>query len=225
MRWYAVAALVAGLLSLGACEEIVGGGDEEELSFDFESIAEPGFIDQTLTIDNHGSQPLTATFTLTPLDADGEEVPDVEASTAYGSDGGRLVLLPGENLDVVVLTGSRVTEVEDVEVAQVSTETVGFPAIDAPVTADPWQYYDETLTLKNPNDDPVSVAVSLLVYDVPAEGEPQQVVRVVPLLPSTTVEPEDDYQSFELTAQAVRALERFTFDRPTSIKVYFTPAA
>ncbi len=223
MRWFTVAVVLASLLPATACSELTGGDDDPELEFEFTSLAEPGFIDQSITITNPTSEPLTATYVITPLDAQGDEVTGVEVATAYGSNLGEMALMPGENIDVLVLSGEQIRDVEDISVSDASTEEADILQADKPVTVDPWGIYDQWLTLDNPNRK-VSVAVALLVYDLPVEGEPQQVIEVVQLLPPTEIERGNDEQ-VQLSEAALRALNKYSFDNPTSTKAYFAPIA
>jgi hypothetical protein len=219
MRSFVIAAALVLLGSTAGCS-----GDDDgdpQLSFDFESIAPSGFIDQTITITNPGDQAVTATFTITPLDERGEPVPGVQATTALGSAAGQMVLVPGENVDFLRLEGRRVHDVEDIAVQEVSTVEVDFPDAESAVLVDRWEQGDRELTIDNPNEDALTVAVALLVYDVPAPGEPQQVVDVVDLVAPTTVERGRDHE-VSLVPGALRALNFYFSRAPTSEKAYFT---
>jgi hypothetical protein len=216
-------ALLVPIALLGAATACADPDENPEFTFAFTSIAEPGSIDQTLTIHNPTDEDFTTTFTITPLDADGEPVQGVEATTAYGSDQGEMVMLPGDNIDVVVLTGDNVHDVEDVEIGEVETEELNHPTINNPISIDQWSNYDRYLTIDNRNK-PVTVGVVLLVYDLPESGEPQQVTEVVEILPPTPLERGRD-QYVDLSDEALDALHEYTFSQPTSLKTYFAPPA
>lgn len=102
----AIALLTVGFMagcsaSVGENHAATANVDESALTFSYKGIADPGFMDQTLTIDNSAGTPVVLTAHLTARDAEGNPLPEVDVRTLYGSDEGRLVVLPGENVDVL----------------------------------------------------------------------------------------------------------------------------
>jgi hypothetical protein len=70
----------------------VSGG----LTCQYRSIAEPGFMDQVLSIGNSGGTAVAPTLTLVPLDRTGKAIPGLSVRTAFGSDHGMVVVPPTE---------------------------------------------------------------------------------------------------------------------------------
>jgi hypothetical protein len=107
------------------------------LRFLFESRAPEGTMDQVLTITNPGATAVTMRATITPLDASGEPVAGVRPVAHYGSTEGRMVLIPGDNVDVLGFLGDDAGRVHDVLVEVGGTEPVDFPQVHSLVVSEP----------------------------------------------------------------------------------------
>jgi hypothetical protein len=186
-------------LTIGACGSSAApeqASDAPELRFAFELKADPGFIDQTLTIENPGGTALAPVLALTALDASGDAMPAVRVRTAYGSDKGRVVV-PADwaVLDVLRFEGPGARDVEDVDVR---VRKAGELAIERPSEepevqrldrGHPVEYADffDAFRLTNPGDAEVKARVVLIEYEDPPAGASQQWIRVTPLAPVTTL--------------------------------------
>ena len=188
------------------------------LGFLFESRAPEGQMDQILTITNPGSSVLTMQADITPLDADGEPVRGVRPVSHYGSTEGRMVLIPGDNIDVLGFLGDDAARVHDVVVEVRGTEPVDFPEVGALVVSEPLgadgrpvETYVEPFTSvrlhnRNPVDVPARVAVILWAPTQP--DAPQQPVVVVDLADEATTVPADGSAVVEMSARCRRVLEQ-----------------
>lgn len=184
---------IAGCGSSDAPER---SADTPELRFDFELESDPGFISQTLTIENPGASSLAPVLEFTALDAAGEPMPDIRVRTAYGSDKGRVVV-PADwaVLDVLRFEGPGAREVEDVAVRVSRADEVAIerpseePEVQRLAHGRPVEYADlfDSFRLTNPGDAEVKVRVALIEYEDAPEGESQQWVRVTQLAPLTTL--------------------------------------
>jgi hypothetical protein len=189
----AAALAIAGCGSSDAPER---APDAPDLRFAFELEAKPGFISQTLTIENPGDTSLAPVLELTALDAAGDPMPEVRVRTAYGSDEGRVVV-PADwaVLDVLRFEGPGAREVEDVAVRVSSAEEVAIerrseePEVQRLDRGRPVEYAGvfDAFRLTNPGDAEVKVRVVLIEYEDPPPGESQQWVRVTELAPLTTL--------------------------------------
>jgi hypothetical protein len=153
------------------------------LGFLFESRAPEGTMDQVLTITNPGSDVLTMQADITPLDASGEPVPGVRPVSHYGSTEGRMVLIPGDNLDVLGFLGDDADRVHDVVVEVRGTEPVDFPEIGSLVVSEPL----------GPDGQP---------------DAPQQPVVVVDLADEATTVPAEGTAVVEMSARCRQVLEQ-----------------
>ena len=190
---------IVAALTIGACGSSAAperASDVPELRFAFELESDPGFISQTLTIENPGDTSLAPVLELMALDASGDPMPDVRVRTAYGSDQGRVVV-PADwaVLDVLRFEGPGAREVDDVDVRVRTADEVAIepPTEEAEVQrldrGRPVEYADffDAFRVSNPGDTEVKVRVVLIEYEDAPEGESQQWVRVTPLAPLTTL--------------------------------------
>jgi hypothetical protein len=107
--------VIVTALAIAGCGESATpdrASDAPDLRFDFELESKPGFISQTLTIENPGDAALAPVLELTALDASGEPMPDVRVRTAFGSDEGRVVVPQ----DWAVFDAIRLTNPGDAEI-------------------------------------------------------------------------------------------------------------
>ena len=170
--------------------------DPTLFTFAYESIAPSGYMDQTLTIRSVAQVPVVLTAALTALDADGVPMPGVTTGSVYGSHERRMVVLPGENIDVLRFDGESGGLTRDVRVDVTGVEPVDFPLVSGYVevtptdssgteTDDPFEFTE--LVLDNSNAEPVTVRVVYLAWDAAGPGESQQVHDAVELVPVTAV--------------------------------------
>ncbi|MFF2073451.1 hypothetical protein ACFVXG_01695 [Kitasatospora sp. NPDC058162] len=200
------------------------------LSFSYYALGKQEFIDQTLSIGNDGRTSVVPTLTITAVDGSGKDLPDVQVSTAYGSDRGGLVIQPGGGYDVLAFHGADAGRVANVKVAVKELAAADLPASAAAVEADPADASGQPLTkfdafdqviLKNPNSTAVSVRIVYLVYDQPAAGTPQQVVEAVPIGGLITV-PAAGTTSVAVSGDARTAVQKYSGGPAVSLKTYFS---
>jgi hypothetical protein len=200
-------ALVLAATGCGLLDDPEDGGRSAERSRDIETrftkIAPQGFIDLSLDLTNPTDRPLVVSGRLVALDATGAELPSVQVTGVFASEQGRLVLMPGVNVDFVQLDGPGAEKVEDVVLEDQKSRPVDVAAAAQVVDLVPLDAkgveleYDTTAVaarLDNPNDVPVEVRVVLLALGYPEEGAPQEAIQVedvtqvdVPALGSTNV--------------------------------------
>jgi hypothetical protein len=160
---------------------------EPDFATAFTKLAEPGFVDMAFDIENPTDQPVTLTAGFLATDASGATLDDVTVTSAYGVAEGRLVLMPGRNVDFLQIDGLDAGLVEDIELIKVEHTVVDVPVppeyVEAlPIGGDGEQLdYDVEAVaarLTNPNDVEVHLRLLLLVLGNPPPGEPQQAVLV-----------------------------------------------
>jgi hypothetical protein len=163
--------VIVTALAIAGCGESAPdrASDAPDLRFEFDLESKPGFISQTLTIENPGDAALAPVLELTALDASGEPMPDVRVRTAYGSDEGRVVV-PQDwaVLDVLRFEGPGARDVEDVEVRVREAEEVAVerpseePQIQRLDRGRPVEYAHlfDAVRLTNPGDAEVKVRVA-----------------------------------------------------------------
>lgn len=186
---------VAAALAIAAC----GGAEEPELTFEYRATAEPGFMDQTLAIENPGGTGLAPVLELTPLDASGEPMAGVRVRTAYGSDSGRLVVPPRTAVvDVLRFEGRGARDVEDVrvdvgEVDEVDAGTITEEAVVQRLdrAGRPVEDFEpfHAFRVSNENDAEIDVRVVVIEWEQPPPGESQQAIRVTPVSSLLSIAP------------------------------------
>lgn len=223
--------LATGCGVLSDDSEAAAPPPEKTLSFAYQALGGDDRLDQTLTITNQGADPVTFEADLTALDEAGEPLDGVTVSTVYGSDRGRLVVVPGRDLDIVRFEGRGVADVADVQVEVREATAVPFPAVTAPVDAAPvdrrGREVDVTsdltaVELRNPNDAAVEVRTVYLVFDEPVAGRPQQVVAVAEIAPRTPVPPGGE-ATVRPTGRALAVLRAYAGVNPSSVQAHFVP--
>ncbi len=182
----ASAAAACLLVALSACS---GGAAQGRTGFDtdFTRIAPTGYVDMSLDFSNPTKRPVTLQGRLVARDASDVEMPDVTVTTAFGTEAGRAIVMPGGSVDFVQLQGARAGEVRDVtfEITMsaaidvpVATEPVGVTSIDAQGRELDYDMLAEQVRLENPNVAPVHIRVVLMVLRAAEAGVPQQATLV-----------------------------------------------
>lgn len=210
-----VAAVAASVL-LGGCGLLASDTDEggsregassaDQLAFAYQARGEPGFIDQTLTITNSGTEAVAPDLDLVPLDADGAELDGVTVVTAYGSDeGGQVVPALTEVVDIVKFKGRAAADVADVRVEVASVVEVEGevpPANDLRVLRfdlggerGPTTTTLGTIALRNPYDAPVTVVVVGVQYAEIEGDEPQHFNKVSRLAGPVEIAPGEKFRA------------------------------
>ncbi|MFC8448709.1 hypothetical protein [Kitasatospora sp. NPDC057223] len=188
------------------------------------------YIDQTLLVDNDGDTSVVPTLVITAVDGAGKDLPDVQVTTAYGSDRGDLVIQPGGGYDVLTFHGTDAGLAADVRVTVKDLVPTDFSVSAAAVEAKPADAAGRPLTkfdafdqviLKNPNDTAVAVRVVYLVYDQPSAGASQQAIEVVPIGGLTTV-PAGGTTSVAVSGDARAAVQKYSDGPAVSVKTCFS---
>ncbi|MGC0319211.1 hypothetical protein [Kitasatospora acidiphila] len=200
------------------------------LSFSYHALGKQEYIDQTLSINNDGQTSVVPTLTITAVDGSGKDLPDVQVTTAYGSDRGSLVIQPGGGYDVLAFHGADAKQVATVKVTVKELAAADLPASASAVEAKPADAAGQPLTkfdafdqviLKNPNNTAVSVRIVYLVYDQPPAGTPQQAIEVVPIGGLITVPPAGT-TSVAVSGDAKTAVQKYSGGPAVSVKTYFS---
>jgi hypothetical protein len=175
-------------------------------------------MDQVLTITNPGATAVTMRATITPLDASGEPVAGVRPVAHYGSTDGRMVLIPGDNVDVLGFLGDDAGRVHDVLVEVGGTQPVDFPqvrslVVSEPLGADgtPVETYVEpfaAVRLHNANPVDVPARVAVILWAPTQEDAPQQPVVVVDLADEATTVPAQGQAVVEMGERCREVLVR-----------------
>lgn len=202
----------------------------DQVSIEYDRVGGAGYIDQALTVRNSSDVPLTIEADIESLDSSGAVLPKVAAHGVYGATQGRQVLVPGENVDFLVFTGRGASDVRDVQLADVRVEASDFPLASEVVEAVPLDTAGNELDyptgfssveLRNPNPVAVPVRVVSIVWNQPAEGQPQQALEVVPLSRVTMV-PAEGETVLEVSPRNRRAISRYADSNALSLKAYFS---
>jgi hypothetical protein len=188
-----------------------------DLRFAFESRAPEGTMDQILTLTNPGRTAVVLHADLTPLDASGRPVTGVRTISHYGSTEGRMVLVPGENVDVLGFLGDDAAQVTDVRVEVRESQEVDFPAVGSLVVSEPLRAdgtpasYVEPFThvrLHNANPVDVPARVAVILWAPTTPDAPQQPVLVTDLVEEATLVPGGGETVVEMGARCREALVR-----------------
>ncbi len=226
--------VIAGLT---ACDALPGAGSSEpappdpaeSLRFSFDLRGGKQSIDQTLTITNEGTEPVVFEAVLTALDDTGEPLEGVEVDTVYGSQVGQLVVVPGQDLDIVKFSGRGAASAVDVAVELEAVEAVDHPAVTAPVEAVAVDSRGEEVRypgllsrvqLRNPNEEPVEVRTVYIVWDPPVDGAPQQAEVAVELAPRTTV-PAGGRAVVTPSERSLSIIRAYAGSNPSSLRAHF----
>lgn len=200
------ALLAASALVLAGCALPQADGTDTatatpkpSFSFTYTEDGGEGFLDQTLAISNEGDAAAAPDLDIVALDAQGEELPDVEVVTAFGSDaGGQVVPAYTEVIDVLKFKGAQAADVADVEVTVADPGTID---ADLPQANDvKVKRFDISGSSDNENtlgsvlvtntyDKPVRVMVAGLEFAPVEDGEPQQFKQVSPLAGPLELQP------------------------------------
>jgi len=233
LRWAALVCVLAapGCDALeGPAERNGGPASPPEFASTFTKIAPSGYVDMSLEVANPTDGAVLIEGRLVARDASGDELPDVAVASAFGIERGRMVLMPGADIDFVRVEGADQDLVEDVTLEEVRSRPVGVPPADQPVeltTLDAegreLEYDAEAVAarLDNPNDVPVRVRIVLLVLAAPVPGVPQQAVQVedvttVDIAPSAS-------QTVRLDRATLRVLRRQGYVNFVSLRPVFGP--
>ncbi|MEU6238103.1 hypothetical protein [Kitasatospora sp. NPDC047058] len=225
-----VAANTAPTASTPVTPTPAAGPAATSLSFSYHALGKQEYIDQTLSIGNDGQASVVPTLTITAVDGSGRELPDVQVTTAYGSDRGSLVIQPGGGYDVLAFHGADAKNVADVKVTVKELAAADLPESASGVEAQPADAAGKPLTkfdpfdqviLKNPNSTAVSVRIVYLVYDQPSAGTPQQAIEAVPIGGLITVPPAGT-TPVAVSGDAKSAVRKYSGGPAVSVKTYFS---
>jgi len=185
---------VVALLTVSGCSAGTSDGEADIRTPDgsaftttFTRIAETGFIDMSLDFENPTDDPVTLVGRLVARDARGAMLPDVKVSTAFGTEAGRAIVMPGVNVDFAQLEGRGEQEVREItlenpEVSLVDvsreTEYVDLKPLDGDGRELEYDALAQQVSLENPSPAPTRVRVVLMVLRAPRQGIPQEAAFV-----------------------------------------------
>ena len=164
--------------------EAVRAGDAVDVRTRFTRTAPKGYIDLSLDVENPLGTPVTIDGRLVARDGDGDELPQVRARSAFGTESGRALVMPAGAVDFVRLDGPGADRVRDVTLEGATVTPIDAPALPEYVELTPVDgqgrplEYDMTARgalLENPNPDPAQIRVVLMVLD---DGVPQEATLV-----------------------------------------------
>nr|WTA70813.1 hypothetical protein OHB51_17340 [Micromonospora sp. NBC_00855] len=224
--------VVGGLLAtlLAGCGLIARPDPAAALRFQFEATSGDGYMNQILTIFNDSTRALAPILEFTALDASRAPLPMVTVTTVYGSDQGRVVVPPGEGMDVLVFSGDGAHLAEDVTVSVRTTETAEGRAaqVDPVVTPmdDSGRILDRgspftAVSVRNNAREPMSVRLVYIIWTVPEGDERQQAERVVPIGELIVVPPRQS-TLVPVAGEARATVAEAAGVVPTSIKAYLS---
>lgn len=213
----------------GQATEVPAVVDAGMFTFSYVAKGDAGFMDQTLDIHSSAEVPVLLTAEISALDDDGEVQAGLDVTTVFGSDIGRMVVMPGPNLDVVLFDAENGGTTRDLRVEVQEVTPVDGPALTGWVEVVPSD--DEGAETQNPdrfthialrgdNDLPATVCAVYLVWGDVAPGDSQQAAEVVDLLPPTTAAADSD-TFVELPADLRRRLDLGGGRNGGSFKAYY----
>lgn len=186
--------LLGALVALSGCSAATSDRkaeprtpDGSEFTTTFTRIAESGYIDMSLDFENPTDDPVTLVGRLVARDSNGAVLPGVRVTTAFGTESGRAIVLPGVNVDFVQLEGRGEQEVREitlespsVTVLDVSPETeyVDLKPLDGDGRELEYDMLAQQVKLENPSPVPVRVRVVLMVLGAPQQGVPQEATLI-----------------------------------------------
>ncbi|GAB3147744.1 hypothetical protein GCM10027290_31500 [Micromonospora sonneratiae] len=230
-RVFRVAAGLVALAALSACGILQGETVEDRtLSYDYYPSYGEGYMNQLLSISNHTQQSVVPTLALQALDTHGKVLQDVSVTTVFGSDRGKVVVLPNGATDVLIFNGANLERVADVRVVARQMEVIEFPRAEVDVRTEPLDAAGRSVTrndlfksvvLYNDNPAPVTVRLVYIVWDVPLPDRTQQAQQVVPVGDLISV-PGKGSVTVPMDGEAGAVIERTAGYAPASIKVYFS---
>jgi hypothetical protein len=225
---FGAVALAAVALAVMA---IVENSGDETLTFTYVAQSGTGRMDQQLAIDNDGPQPVAPMLTFAALDSTGERLSGVTVTTIFGSDRGELVVLPGENNDVLIFGGPGADQVADVKVTVDEAPAVDFPPVSTDVDVTPLDGKGlsvarngrfVSVALTSANALAVTVRLVYVVWSDPGPGRTQQAELVTPLGDLIEV-PGEGSVTVPITGAADVANQTAVADgHSASIKAYFS---
>lgn len=177
------------LIGLGGCAR-GNSRDSNDPAFNpqdftttFTRIAPAGYVDMSLEFANPTDRPVVLHGSLVAQDADGAQVPGVTVTTAFGTEAGRAVVMPGGSVDFVQLRGAGSTQVRAITLTGLSVTASTRPVAREFVDLKPLGAkgdeveYDGLATkarLVNPNPVVARVRIVLMVLVAPQDGVPQE---------------------------------------------------
>lgn len=186
--------LIGALMTVSACSAVTTDDGAEprapygsEFTTTFTRIAESGYIDMSLDFENPTDDPVTLDGRLVARDASGAVLPDVQITTAFGTESGRAIVLPGVNVDLVQLEGHGEQQVREITLesanvtaVEVSPETayVELKSLDGDGRELEYDMGAQQVSLENPNPFPVRIRVVLMILGAPREGVPQEATLI-----------------------------------------------
>ncbi|KAB2389937.1 hypothetical protein [Actinomadura montaniterrae] len=224
--WVRLASAGFGVLLAAVIVSITAPAPAPQLTFAFKRTTGPGYMDQTLMMNNYGSTATAPSLTFVPLDWTGHVLPGVTVRTAYGSDRGLVVLPPrSTGADVLAFDGPGFRNVADVRVTVRHQEHPKQPAHAAGELqarrligtgyTEAGQDFD-TVVVHNTNGVAVSVRLVCILWEDPPPGAAQQMVRSLPIGGLISMAP---YAKIRVpVTEPVRSLARSC----GSVKVYYS---
>ncbi len=161
--------------------------DPADFGTTFTRIAPNGYVDMSLEFENPTDQPVTLSGRLIARNGSNREMPRVVVTTAFETEKGRAVVMPGGSVDFVQFHGPGAEQVREVTFEDVSVTKAELPVISKLVDLTPLDIdgndldYDmdaQQVRLKNPNVKRANVRVVLMVLRAPQTGVPQQAILV-----------------------------------------------
>ncbi len=161
--------------------------DPADFGTTFTRIAPNGYVDLSLDFKNPTDHPVTLSGRLIARDGSNREMPRVVVTTAFETEKGRAVVMPGGSVDFVQLRGPGAEQVRDITFEDLSVTNAKLPVISKLVDLTPLDSngmdldYDmdaQQVRLENPNGDRANVRVVLMVLRAPQDGVPQQAILV-----------------------------------------------
>lgn len=225
--WTRLASVGLGVLLFGVgLANVMPSSPDAHLDFAFERTTGPGYMDQTLTMTNHGFEATAPTLKFVPVDRAGNAVPGVTVRTAYGSDRGLVVVPPrSAEVDVLAFDGPGFRDVVDVRVTVLRTEEPELPESAAKALearrvlgdrpTEPSDDFD-ALLVHNVNGVDVAVRLVCILWEDPPAGQAQQMVRSLPIGGLVSIAPFEEVRV--PVTEPVRGLARSC----GSVKVYFS---
>jgi hypothetical protein len=165
------------------------------------------------------------------VDDKGSYLSGVTVTGIFGSDRGELVVpARGAVVDVMRFEGPDVEQVADVGVSVVAARVVDFPAEADDPTVTPLDASGAAVTrndtfarirISNDDDDPITVRLVYIVWDVPPEGRTQQAVQTEPIGDLVTV-PARGETEVAIAPDDASLIREVSGVYPASIKAYFS---